>query len=150
MKTASILSKKSNSADCLIINMRPVKTATSLFKGNHNIKTSNSSGEKATIINMFANKVINKKSKAEFTYILRQEDDKRLNINGVLRVYHMNEPIDIPVESLLGKWNNTHVGVTLISFNEKWSLKDGNENLIIRHQPLLQTVFQRFLKFVVA
>lgn len=149
MKTTSILSKKTTSQGSISINTLSDKRATNHFKNNNNIRNINPSGEKAIIINMFQNQEIHKNSGVQFTYVLKQGDDRRLDKNGVLRVYDMNEPINIPVEKLLGTWKNAHIGITLI-LNGRWLVKDKAENIIIRQEPFIQTIFQRFLKFVVA
>ena len=143
MKTSSILSKKSSFQDSISINAFSYK----LPKAN--ITSSNAKGEKAIIINMFKNQEV-KYTENQFTYTVQQGDDKRVNKNGVLRVYDMNEPINIPVGNLLGKWKNSHIGVTLVVINEKWSVMGGAENVIFKQQPFILTAFQRLLKFVTA
>lgn len=65
----------------------------------------------------------------KYKYTIQKGDDKRLSRDGMLRVYHLKEPVDIPVRRLLGNWKKDHVGLTLVVVNDKWQI-DGQ---IIKH-----------------
>src|SRR4051794_7454141 len=60
---------------------------------------------------------------ANLQYTVQKGDERRLNKDGVLRVYNRQVPIDIPVTRLLGKWKKEHVGVTLIYKNFRWQIE---------------------------
>ena len=64
-----------------------------------------------------------KTQRAEVSYTIQKGDDKRINRNGILRVYNINEPIDIPVRQILGKWSKNFIGVTLVFAGDKWDIK---------------------------
>lgn len=68
---------------------------------------------------------LNPKKKINFTYTIQREDYRRIDKKGILRVYNLSEPIDIPVVRILGRWKKEHIGVTLIATNGKWCIKGG-------------------------
>lgn len=81
--------------------------------------------EESLAINVSENKITEKKKKMNFSYTIQKGDCKRLSKEGILRVYHINEPIDIPVGRLLGRWKKEHIGITLVAINGKWCIKGG-------------------------
>lgn len=150
MKTTSILSKNANFRDAINISEPLYKKTTDNSIINKDFKNFNLKGEKAIIINMFENKSTNQSLSEDFTYVIKQGDQGKLNENGTLMVYNLSEPVDIPIEKLLGKWNNTHIGVTLAFSDNKWSVKGGIENFVFKQEPFILSAFQRILKFVIA
>ena len=146
MSTTSTLSKKSTIDNCISINtLSPKKII-----GEPNITNSHSSGEKAIVIDIVKRQSAKKDLDAKLTYTLKLGDAKRLNKNGILRVYHVNEPIDIPVKKLLGKWKTTHVGATFIVKNGKWCVEGNSVKNISVQKSSVLVAFQRFLKLVKA
>lgn len=150
MDTASILLKKSPVKHCIsikafvapeTIGLREKTTIKSDFKYNE---------EKAIVIDMFDNRMEQERKKIKFTYTLKNGDDKRLNSEGVLQVYNISKPINIPVVKLLGKWEKTHVGITLIQINENWCIKGRMVKKITPDQKPAYAAFKRLLKFVMA
>src|SRR3954453_3374930 len=79
----------------------------------------------------------------KFSYTIQKGDFERLNRDCVLKVYKINEPVDIPVRRLLGKWKDTHIGVTIFKLNEEWRI-DGEEQVVYSKQPLM-VVAKRWL-----
>lgn len=113
--STSILSKKS--LPCIKgYSFNKIKIQLSITKST---SKNEPEAEEAIVIDMFQN-TIRKSHGLKQTYTIRHRDDKRLNREGVLRVYNFNEPIDIPVTRLLGRWKSSHVGVTLVLINERW------------------------------
>jgi RNA polymerase sigma-70 factor (ECF subfamily) len=89
------------------------------------------------------------KKKINFLYTIQSGDQKRINKNGILRVYHLSEPIDIPVGRILGKWKKEHIGVTLVAINGKWCIKGGiAEYSIPKHEENVSLPLQLFRKLV--
>lgn len=151
MCTTSILSKDADIKSCISIKAFNKKEIVSKSDTTKNIVRSNHSVEKAVVIDMLEYKAIKKSLSVKFTYTIKQGDAKRLSKGGVLRVYNHYEPINIPVEKLLGKWKNTHVGVTLICRGENWYVEGGAVNHSInKEETIVQVAFQRLLRFVKA
>lgn len=104
-------------------------------------------GEKILAEDFFKNKT-GKSKKINFTYTIQKEDYKRLNKNGILRVYNLSKPIDIPVVAILGKWKKEHIGVTLVVVNGKWCIKGGVSSYSslsnIAEEPLSLQLFKKF------
>lgn len=130
---------------------------TSTLSKNSSIQETNninalSFGEKAIIIEMFQNPLGKEQTRLNFTYTIKPGDEKRLNRSGVLRVYDLNKPVNIPVVKLLGKWKKTHIGVTLVIANGIWCIADSTtaEKSMYKQGPAVQVAFQRLLKFVMA
>jgi len=61
-----------------------------------------------------AEKISGQTLKGELVYTIRRGDNKRLTRDGLLRVYNLNQKIEIPVTRLLGRWKKTHVGLSII------------------------------------
>lgn len=104
--------------------------------------------EKKSLIRVVQNTTV-KNECVKLKYTLQNGDDRRLNKEGVLRVYNMSEPLDIPVKQVLGRWKKEHIGVTLIFSNEQWHI----EGEIIKHTihtlpAVLPLGLKRLLKFV--
>lgn len=78
--------------------------------------------EEAVVRHIFQIPAVNKNI-GNLQYTIQQGDDKRLSKDGVLRVYNMNEPIDIPVGKLLGRWKSSHIGITLIVSDNQWCIE---------------------------
>ncbi len=86
-------------------------------------------------------------------YTLQQGDNKKLNRDGVLRLYYLDQPIEVPVTKLLGKWKRTHVGVTLSCLYENWQIEEGegqDQPMQYNHQYVQSAAEQPLLKFVFA
>ena len=60
---------------------------------------------------------------AELNYTFQQGDGQKLKKNGILRVYNINQPIEIPVTRLLGKWKESYVGVTVGVRGGEWVIE---------------------------
>ena len=150
MKTLSALSTENNNAKCIDINSPAYTKADNYLMINKKGANATAKGEKAIIINMFQNHEIDKATNEKFTYTIKQGDDKKLNKNGVLTVYNMSEPVDIPIEKLLGKWSNTHIGITLIAVNQRWMVKGDMQTMVFKQESSVQSAFQKILKFVMA
>ncbi|WP_018615550.1 RNA polymerase sigma factor [Segetibacter koreensis] len=91
--------------------------------------------------------ITSKKQTANLKYTIQKGDDKRLNKDGVLRVYNLSEPLDIPVRKVLGKWKKEQIGVTLVFVSGKWQI----EGEIVEHMINnldSESGFKRLLKFV--
>ena len=88
-----------------------------------------------------------KKRTTNLKYTIQKGDDKRLNKHGVLRVYNLSEPLDIPVRKVLGKWKKEQIGVTLVFVSGNWQI----EGEIVEHMINnldSEAGFKRLLKFV--
>ena len=89
-------------------------------------KTTNTSMQnfrvESKIIDLNPNLFQDQNQLVKHRYTVKQGDYKRLNKDGVLKVYNMNEPVEIPVTSMLGKWKNTHIGVTFFRIGEEWKV----------------------------
>jgi len=93
----------------------------------------------------------NENLKEKLTYTIQKGDDKRLCREGVLRVYNIKEPIDIPIINLLGKWKNTHIGITLFVLNGQWYAgKEFVENLTYKQERGVLTALRLLLRFAIA
>ncbi len=91
----------------------------------------------ATIRNIIRNQPEPKGKRIKLTYTIQKQDYNRLNKEGVLRIYNLSKPVDIPITLLLGKWKNTHIGVTMKCINEKWEIEKGLvKHVIQKHEPL--------------
>ena len=74
------------------------------------------------------------------TYTFKQGDGQRLNKNGILTVYNFNEPIEIPVTGLLGKWKEGYVGLSVSIRDGKW-VKDKETGVVeMKNNPKYATV----------
>lgn len=104
--------------------------------------------DKGLIRDFLQNEITEKNQKVKLVYVLQEGDYKRLNRNGVLRVYNINEPIDIPVKGLLGKWRNDYIGVAFILINDSWHIGGKiSHNETPRQEPGLGIAFRNFIKF---
>lgn len=90
---------------------------------NNTAVESNLNKEKTIVRDISQTPETNKSIKGNFTYTIQPGDNKRLSGDGVLRVYNIKEPIDIPVRNLLGKWKKSHIGVSLIIINGQWCVE---------------------------
>jgi hypothetical protein len=149
--TCSLLSKKSPIQDCIHIEANPLKNIVNKTGICKSIENLNSSGQKATVIDMFEHQEANKTQRVSLTYTIKHGDDKRMDKNGFIKVYDLNEEINIPVGRLLGKWKITHIGVTLVVINNKWRI----EGEVFKTPPYkpevsMRVAFQRLFKFVTA
>ncbi len=94
------------------------------------------------------NHIQNKSEFIKIRYTIKQGDQKRLNKRGVLKVYKVDQLIEIPVTSLLGKWKKTHVGVTVFKLNEEWQIEGRQVQLIINSQmPFIAIIKTLILKY---
>ncbi len=107
----------------------PVKTSI-YIKGDFNKLRSPKNGgqsslekEKAIVRDILQSPATQKSITGKFAYTIQKGDDKRLSRDGVLKVYNINEPIDIPVGKLLGNWKKSHIGVTLVVLNNQWCVE---------------------------
>lgn len=123
MNTTSTLAEKSLNQNCIIIKSNFLEEIECKYGKTKSKGKSESTKEKALVINIFKNQTVNESQKSKTTYTIQRGDEKRLNMDGVLRVYNIKEPIDIPVRKLLGNWKNTHIGVTLIAINKEWQIE---------------------------
>ena len=93
----------------------------------------------------------NKAGKAKnvnFSYTVQKEDYKRLDKKGMLRVYNLSKPVDIPLVGILGKWKKQHIGVTLVAIDGKWCIKGGAaSNRTVADTAEEPLSFQLFKKF---
>lgn len=117
MHTDTIFSEKSAAKTGLYVK-EDFKTVTNKY-GKNNIEKK----EKAVVRDIFRSEINKKSISGKFSYTIQHGDDKRLSRNGVLRVYNINEPVEIPVGELLGKWKKSHVGVTLVVLNQEWHIE---------------------------
>src|SRR4051812_335746 len=89
--------------------------------------------------------------KEKLVYTIRQGDNKRLTRDGLLRVYNLNQKIEIPVTKLLGRWKNTHVGVSIIIIGKEYQVELEHQ---VQHKLQRSTTFRSvmgpFPKFVFA
>lgn len=107
--------------------------------------------EKAIVRYIFHSYEKNKSLKEKLTYTIQHGDNKRLNKDGVLRVYNMNQPLDIPVGKLLGNWNKSHIGVTLVVLNGQWSVgEEFIRNPVHKQERGLLVALRDLLKFAMA
>lgn len=104
--------------------------------------------EEAIVKSIFQTSVTNKSITGNHKYTIVQGDDKRLNKDGVLRVYKMTEPIDIPVRRLLGNWKKSYIGVTLIVANGQWCVE--GDSVDIKPVPIALAALQSIWKFALA
>lgn len=79
--------------------------------------------EKAIVRDIFKTTATDESIKGGYTYTIQPRDNKRLSKDGVLRVYNISEPVDIPIRQLLGKWNKEHVGITLVVKDNEWCIE---------------------------
>jgi len=79
----------------------------------------------------------------KFRYTIQKGDFRRLDRDGVLKVYKINEPVNIPVRRLLGKWKDTHIGVTIFKLNEEWKVE--GEEQVVHSKEALIAVAKRWL-----
>lgn len=151
MNNNAILTKKSLFQNCIILKSN-LHTETA---DKSEIKASNPPcdllKEKAIIIDIFQNKESKKSQRVKLTYTIQQGDDQRLNRDGVLRMYNINKPIEIPVSKLLGKWKKNHIGVTLAIINEEWQIEGGLvEHIMHKQYSFISIAWQWIMRFVVA
>lgn len=72
----------------------------------------------------FSKNILKKTSPAiKISYTLKPGDYKRISKKGILKVYHLNEPIEIPVIQILGKWKETHQGITISKLDKEWQVE---------------------------
>lgn len=106
---------------------------------------------KAIIIDISKNQAPKRSPGVKLTYTIQYRDGQRLKRDGVLRVYNINEPIEIPVTMLLGKWKKSHIGVTLTFENEEWHIEGGRvEHKKHKEYSFMFLVCLRLLRFVFA
>lgn len=109
-----------------------------------NAKTQPEAEKKSPI--RVVHKTASKNHREELKYTIQKGDDRRLNKDGVLRVYNLSEPFDIPVKKVLGKWKQEYVGITLVLVNEKWHIEDEKiKHVIQRHKDNSSLVLKRLL-----
>lgn len=151
MYTTSFVSKQSSILECISIEPLQKKNVVDLTPIIKNTTSHTCSREKAIVIDMFENTSINKTPKVDLTYTIKAGDNNRLNSRGDIKVYDHNEPIFIPVGRLLGKWKNTHIGVTLVVINDNWRVKGEVLNSpVYNDEQSMWVAFQRLIKFVMA
>lgn len=148
MDTASILFKKLPVQHTIGIKTSAAINTTCLPKKIISTSDFKDSEEKAIIINMFPSRMEKESGKIKFTYTLTSRDDKRLNSQGILTVYDLSKPINIPVVKLLGDWKKTHAGITLIRINENWCVKGQVVKNVADKPKAAYTTFKRLLEFV--
>ncbi len=122
MKTISIFSEGTSLKTGLYI-----KSDFKLYKYgiNKNAKKLPFENEQAVVRHISQTPAANQSIPGNHKYTMQQGDEKRLSKNGVLKVYNIKEPIDIPVSKLLGNWKKSHIGVTLIVSNGQWCIEGG-------------------------
>lgn len=150
MHTTSTCSKKLPLQNCT--NIKAIALTETANKSGIPVNKSDceDSEEKAVVIDIFRNQAAKISHKTKFTYTLKHGDDKRLNKEGVLRVYDLNKSVNIPVTELLGTWKDTHIGVTFVAGDNNWCLKgDIIKNKVTQHTPVLKTVVKQLLKLVI-
>lgn len=69
-------------------------------------------------------------------------------IKGVLIVYNLDQPVEIPFKKLFGKWKKSYIGIALTFKNNAWEI-DGEpvKTVIIYPSPFFTTVQRLILKY---
>lgn len=101
---------------------------------------------KSIIIDINQKEATKKSERVILTYTIKKGDNRRLNRDGILRLYKLDRPIEIPVTKLLGKWKHTHIGVTLACIYEEWQIEEGQVEHIM-HKPFKFAAGHSVLKF---
>jgi hypothetical protein len=78
-------------------------------------------------------------------YTIKQGDQKRLNRAGVLKVYYLDAPVEIPVIPLLGKWKKSHIGITFEKTDEEWKIERDYVPFRINTRPTFMEIVRRVL-----
>lgn len=87
---------------------------------------------------------------ARLTYTFKAGDDKRINKNGILKVYNLSEPLEIPATKLLGKWKDTYIGISICLTNGEWQIEKKDYKKVVniaRENTLLTTIKSQILRF---
>lgn len=117
------------------------------YKNEVNVLNSKSDNKDETIVrHIFQTPFINKSIKAKLNYTIHESDERRLTKDGILKVYNMNERIDIPVTKLLGKWNRSHIGIHLIVVDGQWRVEGEMVTNIYKSKRGLLIGFKAMLK----
>lgn len=151
MQTSSTTVEKSFIANGIYIECDFKKATLSDFVGNKGTGKSQAESKTAIVRDISEDQYGKKTPSLRSAYTLQEGDENRLNKNGVLRVYNLNEPLDIPVTDLLGKWRKQHVGVTLFLTNGKWCT--GGKlvaNEIDEQAEGSLAAFRKFIRFAMA
>lgn len=111
------------------------------MKGNSSLKIMT----KADITQIALTPELSRRKLEKILYTIRREDYRKLNRKGVLTVYNIKEPIEIPVTRLLGKWKKNHIGITVFKLNEEWQIEGEHGNHIINTQPSFIVILKRAL-----
>lgn len=148
MNTTSTFSKNSSIETGIYIKGDFTRKSRKYEMNNVTASTLPFEKEETIVKSIFQTSAADKNITGNHSYTLQQGDDKRLNKDGVLRVYNSNEPIDIPVRRLLGNWKETHTGVTLIVADGQWCV-EGNQ-VDIKPEPIVLAALKSILKFALA
>ena len=146
MNKVSTISQNAQFQTCSVIKAKFDNSMTNKSEDERSSASNTFNGE-ATIVSIFKNQ-IGRSHEVKLSYTIKEGDNKRLKRDGVLRVYNMKEPIDIPVHKLLGKLRNTHVGTTLYYANNEWQVEGG----LVEHvtPPFKLQLWQWITKHLVA
>lgn len=151
MNSTSTVAEKSLNQNCILIKSNFLEEIECKYGKTKSRGKLESAKEKAVVIDIFKNQTVNESQRAKITYTIQRGDDKRLNRIGVLRVYNIKEPIDIPVRKLLGNWKNTHIGVTLIAINREWQIEGVMpEHILVKQEAGGLISLQQLLRFVMS
>lgn len=91
------------------------------------------------------NQVRLKSAVIKIRYTIEPGDCKRLNKQGILKVYNIDEPIEIPVTALLGKWKNAHIGITIFKLNEEWQIEGRQSQCIFSEKKAFVSIVKRLI-----
>ena len=91
------------------------------------------------------NKEVTTKEAITIKYTIKAGDDKRIDKNGVLKLYNINKPIEIPVVRLLGKWKRSHVGATLYRIDEEWKVEGSQIQPIVHEKKPSVSIVKRLM-----
>lgn len=145
MNSNSALSKKTLTSGGIYINGN--FSAKSDDRLNRNVSSDKSNSKKVISGNFFENDGENKNLVTRHVYTIKPGDNKRLTKDGVLKMYNIAEPVNIPVVALLGKWNKSHIGTTLVCINNMWAVKGGLIK-IQKQENYISVALRQVLNFV--
>lgn len=150
MHTNSIFSEKSAGTTSIYIKGVFKKENFGKYEMNTTGDKSDFIKEKAVVRHIFQTPADNKDIADNHRYTIRQGDDRRLR-DGVLRVYNIKEPIDIPVGKLLGRWKMSHIGVTVFTSNDQWFIEgEAFKHNMLKPEKKVYAALRSFLRFALA
>lgn len=87
--------------------------------------------DESIVIAIKQNRSQHKSQSIKLRYKITAGDCRRLNKDGVLKVYNMDQLVEIPVSRLLGKWKTTHIGITVFKTDDQWQVNQSQAECII-------------------